>query len=208
MKIKLIVPCNNQSDVKPQVMEFLRELNRLRPDICVMLSKNALVSRSRNVGVFGRYVDLKYPRDLLEYDVYAFLDSDVLPQVGDYITTLEKMDRTVMYTGLYLIRDAETYAAGFIQGSRITSLTKDEVMKTQAVEWAGGGLLFVGADVLAKIAYPYFHEGVASWTDVSGVERSVIIGEDVMFCIKVCNSGSLIRVAHNLVAEHLTSKEI
>jgi hypothetical protein len=74
------------------------------------------------------------------------------------------------------------------------------------VDWAGGGLLIVGSDVLRELDNPFFHEGVISWRDTNGLDMSEIIGEDVVFSFKAISAGFRIKVLHNLIAEHLTQE--
>lgn len=202
MKSKLIVPCNNQNAIHPKVEQFLSKLHDVDGDIRVIKSKSALISRARNEGIFERYIDLRHPTSLLDHDVYAFLDSDVLPKIDTYLETLYSTKSNEVVTGLYPARGRKEYAVGFTKGALLMSVSISAASKVSNVEWAGGGLLFVGVDVLRNIGYPYFHEGVASWEDENHVERATIYGEDVMFSLKVGKAGFKIRVEHELVAEH------
>jgi cellulose synthase/poly-beta-1,6-N-acetylglucosamine synthase-like glycosyltransferase len=202
LKGKLIVPCNNQSDIHPQVMKFLTELHKLRPELTVTKSCNALCSRARNEGIFDDYVDLLDPSALIKHDFIAFLDSDVLPDLEIYLRVLDSMTDDGVYTGTYKMRGAETFALGFIKGPDMIALNRADIAQTTNVDWTGGGLLFIGRKVFTKIVNPYFHEGVISWTDPQGVARSAIIGEDVMFSMKLTRAGYKINVINDLIAQH------
>lgn len=207
MKVKVIVPVNNQNDVKPKVKSMLDELSTRFDDIHIMKSQNALPSRARNSGIFGMYTDLKWPKHLLkDYDVYAFLDSDVLPNVDDYERALKGADRNTCATGAYKIRGEEAYALGFLNLPYIASVKSNQPLP-EVVDWAAGGLLIIGADILSTIPNPYFHELIISWTDDQGVERSTIVGEDVAFSININRAGNKIKVIRDLVADHLTRDE-
>lgn len=203
MRIKLIIPCNNRNDLKPEVEKFIRDLHDADKDISIFKSFSALASRARNDGIFGQHVNLQRPNDLLRYDIYAFLDSDVCPKVDDYLKALYDARSDEFLTGLYQIRGGKNYACGLFQGTRLLTLTKEEVHKREYVDWAGGGLLIVGSDVLKKMANPFFHEGVISWKDSDGTARSEIIGEDVMFSFKATTAGFKIKIVHYLIADHL-----
>jgi hypothetical protein len=196
VRVKLIIPCNNRNDLMPEVEKFVNELHEADKDIFIVKSFSALVSRARNDGIFGQHINLRKPGDLLDYDIYAFLDSDVCPNVDDYLDVLHSTRRDELLTGLYQMRGGENYACGFLMGSRLLTLAKEDIHSHDSVDWAGGGLLIVGADVLRKLDNPFFHEGVVSWTDKCGVDRSDIIGEDVVFSFKATAAGFKIKIAH------------
>jgi len=142
-------------------------------------------------------------------DLYVFLDSDVIPQIDAFRNTLASARVDEVTTGLYPSRGSTNYAAGFIKGATFSSLLPScrEARQAEFVHWAGGGLLFVGADVLSRIPYPFFREGVVEWKDERGCERADTIGEDVMFCSAVTTAGFRIRVDYDCVAQHLTADE-
>jgi hypothetical protein len=204
VKIKLIIPCNNQSDLMPEVQELVERIYETDKCISIMKSFSALASRARNDGIFGRHVNYKRPGALLEHDIYAFLDSDVCPEVDDYLEALYSAKRDELSTGLYQMRGGHNYACGFRSGHRLLTVPKEEICNHDFVDWAGGGLLIVGADVLKELDNPFFHESVISWRDANGLDRSEIIGEDVVFSFKAVSAGFKIRVLHNLIADHLT----
>lgn len=206
MKIKLVIPCNNRNDIMPEVEQFIKELHEADKDILIVKSFSALVSRARNDGIFGQHVNLKSPSDLLEHDIYAFLDSDVRPKVVDYLEALRSTKRHEIFTGLYRMRGGENYACGFLSGTRLLTLPQTEIHNHESVDWAGGGLLIVGSDVLRKLDNPFFHEGVVTWKDKSGLDRSEIIGEDVVFSFKAKAAGFKIKIKHSLIADHLTQE--
>jgi hypothetical protein len=187
----------------PEVERFINELHEADKDIHIFKSYSALVSRARNDGIFGQHVDLKRPLELIDYDVYAFLDSDVCPEVDDYLKALYSTQRDEFLTGLYQIRDGNNYACGFVQGTKLLTLAKEKIHEYEYVDWTGGGLLIVGSDVLKRLTNPFFHEGVVSWTDKHGVERSDIIGEDVVFSFKAVAAGFKIKILHYLIADHI-----
>lgn len=204
MRIKIIIPCDNRNDVMPEVETFVSELHEADKDISIVKSFSALASRARNDGVFGQHVDLKKPGDLLEYDIYAFLDSDVCPKVDDYLRALRNAKRDEFLTGLYQMRGGKNYACGFSRGTRLLTLAKEKIHEYESVDWTGGGLLIVGSDVLRNLTNPFFHEGVVSWRDKDGVDRSEIVGEDVVFSFKATTAGFKIKIIHYLIADHLT----
>jgi soluble P-type ATPase len=203
VKIKLIIPCDNRNDMMPEVEKFINELHEADKDIYIVKSFSALASRARNDGIFGQHVDLKKPENLLEYDIYAFLDSDVCPKVDDYLKALYNTKKDEFLTGLYQIRGGKNYACGFVRGTKLLTIAKDRIHEYEYVDWTGGGLLIVGSEVLKKLSNPFFHEGVISWSDRDGVERSEIIGEDVVFSFKAVEAGFKIKIVHYLVADHI-----
>jgi hypothetical protein len=188
-------------------MDFLVELNQVRPDILVVKSRSALVSRSRNEGIFNRYLDLRFPIDLLEHEVYVFLDGDVLPDLSAFLHVIDYCDADTFGTGIYEARGKKAMALGDFMGPLILSFKKEEVARHDTAEWAGGGLIFAGRNVLAKLEFPYFHESVISWRSTDGAERAAIIGEDVSFCMKARGHGFKLKIFHELEAEHLTEDE-
>lgn len=198
------MPVRNQSEVKPSVKAMLGNLERRFDNISIMKSQNALPSRARNSGIFGMYTDLRWPKTLLkDYDVYAFLDSDVLPDIDVYEEALRTAHADTCVTGAYKIRGEQAYALGFLNLPYIASIKVGQPLP-ETVDWAAGGLLIIGANVLSTIANPYFHELVISWRDDQGIERSTIVGEDVAFSISLIKAGHKISVNKQLIAKHLT----
>jgi hypothetical protein len=190
----------------PEVQKLVEEIHKTDECISIVKSFSALVSRARNDGIFGRHVSYKRPGALLEYDIYAFLDSDVCPEVDEYLEALHNARRDELSTGLYQMRGGHNYACGFRSGPRLLTVPKEEICNYDFVDWAGGGLLIVGSDVLRELDNPFFHEGVISWRDTNGLDMSEIIGEDVVFSFKAISAGFRIKVLHNLIAEHLTQE--
>jgi cellulose synthase/poly-beta-1,6-N-acetylglucosamine synthase-like glycosyltransferase len=204
MRIKIVIPCNNRNDLVPEVQQLVETIHEADKHISIVKSFSALASRARNDGIFGRHINYKRPGVLLEHDIYAFLDSDVCPEADDYLEALHNAKRNEFLTGLYQIRGGHDYACGFRSGPRLLTVPKEEIQNHEFVDWAGGGLIIVGSDVLKEMDNPFFHEGVISWKDKDGIDRSEIIGEDVVFSFKAISAGFKIKVLHNLIADHLT----
>jgi hypothetical protein len=90
-----------------------------------------------------------------------------------------------------------------MRGTKLVTISKEDIHKYEYVDWTGGGLIIIGSDILRKMSHPFFHEGVVSWKDGDGVERSDIIGEDVVFSFKAVAAGFKIKVLHYLIADHI-----
>jgi hypothetical protein len=200
----VVIPLLNRGGIVESVMDFLIALNKLRPDILVVKSKSALPSRARNEGVFNRYLDLRHPGDLLEHEVYIFLDGDVLPDLDCFVRAIDEANADTFSTGIYEARGGKALAMGDFLGSLCVSYKQSTVADREYAEWAGGGLLLVGRNILREIEFPYFHESVISWQDQSGIERATIVGEDVSFCMKARSHNFKLRILHELEAKHLT----
>jgi hypothetical protein len=207
LRIRIIVPLLNRGGIVKKVQTFLNELHEERPEFEIMKSKSALPSRARNEGIFGRYIDLMYPGSLLQHDVYAFLDGDVLPTVKAYLSVLDDADVNTFSTGVYPTRGGKSFAFGEFKGGMLISYRNKIPPTLDHVGWAGGGLLFVGANVLRSLNYPYFHETVVSWKDDQNIARAAIFGEDVAFCLKARQRGFKLALMHGLIAEHLTEED-
>jgi len=203
MRVKIVMPIDNHSEPNPRVWEFLSHIHELRPGWTIVKSRSALISRARNEGTVGLYTDLKYPNHLLDHEVYAYVDSDVVPDVHAYLRVIEGVGSEDFMTGCYKGRGTDAYALGITIGHSFRPYTLEEAKVLDYADWAGGGLLFIGVGALRTIAYPYFHEGVISWKDESNRERAAIIGEDVVFCDKVRKAGVKLRVANSLFADHI-----
>jgi hypothetical protein len=202
--VKLIIPLDNHTELPPEMEAFLELLKPVK-SIAVFKSRSALISRARNNAVMGIANNLKWPGDLLTYRLYVFLDSDVIPPIEPFLAAVNSVREDQMATGLYPSRGSDNFAAGFLKGTTFSALTRASVTsrRHKAVHWAGGGLLFVGGNVLKKVPYPFFREGVMEWKDVSGLERADTIGEDVMFCSAIASTGTPIEVLYDCVAQHL-----
>jgi len=211
MKTRIIVPCNNHGDIERDLWALLRTLESKRSDVTILKCRSALVSRARNIGVFGRRINLTWPSaSMFTDDVYWFIDADTIPRYDDVIHAIDLANRDTFATGLYQIRGSQNYALGSIdmRRNKIESWSKEDVASRDrsTLGWAGGGLLIVGANVLMKIPTPYFHESVVMFADPDGTLRSDIVGEDVTFTNKIIQSGTPLEIYDFLKADHRTEK--
>jgi hypothetical protein len=185
-------------------MTMLNELHSARPDILIVKSRSALPSRARNEGIFNKYIDLRYPGELLEHELYVFLDGDVLPDLARFLRAIDASDADTFSTGIYEARGGKALALGDFLGPLCVSYKREGIADRETADWAGGGLLFVGRNVLRNLEFPYFHESVISWRDQQGTDRASIIGEDVSFCMKAQGKNFKLKILHELEAQHLT----
>jgi len=204
---RIVVPATNQSAIHPRVHNFLIEVDSARDDVEVVKVNNALPDRARNAGILGGYNNVKWPIKYITRDVYIFIDSDVLPDKNSFFQQLDVCDADTCVSGLYECRGGGTYAVGTISGPNVTAIKKKDIRNFSTVDWAGGGLFFVGANHIKRIANPFFTSGVVSWKDDQGVERSEIIGEDVVFSMKLVKSGAAITINHKLKAQHFWEED-
>jgi len=198
--VHVVIPCSNQNDPDPDLLETLRELGSiLNVSLCV--SHSALAGEARNVGVVGKFTTIKPPE--IPYRSVLFLDSDVVPTSPQLLELFSRAHEhgPGLYSAAYRTRDDQhKVAAGYIDGVRVRAIRDVELRPEMTVDWIGGGCMLV-LDCLGSVDSPWFHDSIVRFS-LGGEDHAIIVGEDITFCFKAKQVGLPITLFGDVVVEH------
>jgi hypothetical protein len=202
----VVVPYANNSDLTPECVKSLEKLQNCKEiDVDIMECQGATISKLRSNGV-----DLDNPqvvkKTITAYDYYMAIDSDIEFEVEDVLKLLShNLD---IVSGAYQFRgDMDLMVAGIEvknPGTSAGNLAFTHWGETglREVDWVGAGFLLIKKEVLEAMEYPYFFERAVQYTS-NGVLCSMLVGEDVGFCLSAREAGFKIHCDCDVKVKHI-----
>ena len=142
-------------------------------------------------------------RDLLNYDFFFFVDSDIVWKIKDLLKLLKH--NTELCCAPYLRRSGGEYCCGRWDGDTYTGKAfKPTETGFKLISFTGAGFLLIAKHALEKMPYPYFRNILYKHPE-GGLDQ---LSEDYSFCAMAKEAGLRIWCDFDINIVHKPKKPV
>jgi hypothetical protein len=204
-RIRVCVPYPNHGRISDECLRSIDELLKVDSlEVAVHKVQTTSIGLGRNSGI-NMGASSAVRQGGWDWDYYLSLDADIGFKAEDVLKLLSSGKDII--SGAYQYRcDINKMVAGTLNKHGVcehgTYLDWAET-GIRKVDWAGSGFVLIKREVFEAIDYPWYQEGVTTYTDDQGVVQACYVSDDIVFFTKAIKAGFEVYVDCDCKVAHL-----